>query len=29
MREISGMMDGLTARLLLVPWEAPEPTLKS
>jgi hypothetical protein len=21
MREISGMMDGLTARLLLVPWE--------
>jgi hypothetical protein len=29
MREISEMMDGLTARLLLVPWEAPEPTLKS
>jgi hypothetical protein len=30
MREISGMMDGLTARLLLVPWEGPEQTdLKS
>jgi hypothetical protein len=24
MREISGMMDGLTARLLLVPWEGPD-----
>ena len=23
MREISGLMDALTARLLLVPWEAP------
>ena len=30
MREISGMMDALTSRLLLVPWDGPKPThLKS
>jgi hypothetical protein len=30
LREISGMMDGLTARLLLVPWDGPpDPRLKS
>jgi hypothetical protein len=30
MREISGMMDSLTARLLLVPWDGPpDPRLKS
>jgi hypothetical protein len=30
MREISGMMDSLTARLLLVPWDGPpNPRLKS
>lgn len=26
MREISGMMDALTARLLLAPWDGPAPT---
>jgi hypothetical protein len=26
MREISSMMDALTARLLLVPWDGPERT---
>ena len=25
MREISGMMDALTSRLLLVPWDGPKP----
>ena len=25
MREISGMMDALTARLLLAPWDGPRP----
>ena len=29
MREISGMMDALTARLLLAPWDGPAGTLKS
>jgi hypothetical protein len=29
MREISGMMDALTARLLLVPWDGPRKGLKS
>lgn len=29
MREISGMMDALTARLLLVPWDGPRTGLKS
>ena len=29
MREISGMMDALTARLLLVPWDGPKAPLKS
>jgi len=29
MREISGMMDGLTARLLLVPWDGPRAGPKS
>ena len=30
MREISGMMDALTARLLMAPWEGPKPgSLKS
>jgi hypothetical protein len=29
MREISGMMDALTARLLLVPWDGPRAGLKS
>ena len=29
MREISGMMDALTSRLLMAPWEAPQPKHKS
>lgn len=29
MREISGLMDVLTARLLLVPWDVPKAPLKS
>jgi hypothetical protein len=29
MREISAMMDALTSRLLLVPWDGPRPGFKS
>jgi hypothetical protein len=29
LRDVSQMMDALTARLLLVPWDPPRPQLKS